>query len=132
MRSDYVKSLTRTFVPVVVAAIVTGLAHAGIPLPASSRTLLASVIGGAVGASWYGLVRLLERRYPKLGWLLGSPGAPSYPAAVTAAKTVVADAVTAEVKKAAKPVKTSMPKGAVFGRGPVPTTPPPPKPARKT
>ena len=110
MASDYVKSLVRTWVPVAVAAIVTALVHAGIPLPAGSRTTLASLIGGVVGAGWYALVRLVEKKHPKLGWLLGTPGAPSYPsraAVVAAAKDAVANAVVIEVKKAVKPAKVA-------------------------
>ena len=43
--------------------------------------LVLAVLTGAapvLGSIWYAARRALERRWPRLGWLLGRPGAPSY------------------------------------------------------
>lgn len=82
--SDLVASQIRTYVPLVVAAIVGWLASLGITLDAGPKEFLASVLGFIAGLIWYVIVRSLERRWPSLGWLLGYPKQPTYIDAGTA------------------------------------------------
>jgi len=71
--SDLIVSYIRTLVPIAVGAVVSW----GI-LPASLSDQAAAAATGAVIGLYYVLVRLLERKWPKLGWLLGTPKAPTY------------------------------------------------------
>lgn len=72
---DLLASLIRTIVPVIVGAIIAGLARAGLDLDPDQLTgvLEALVVGG-----YYTLVRALEARWPALGWFLGLPTQPTY------------------------------------------------------
>lgn len=83
--SDYVASLIRTYVPIVVATVVTWLGNAGIILPEEASTALATVLGAVAGAVYYAVVRFLEKKYPWVGKFLGKASAPVYvaPADIT-------------------------------------------------
>ena len=35
-------------------------------------------VDAIIAAVYYGVVRAAEQKWPKAGWMLGSPGAPSY------------------------------------------------------
>jgi len=76
--SDFVASQIRTYVPLVVAAVVGWLAGLGVDLDPSAQEAVGSLLGFAAGLVWYFGVRLLERRWPQLGWLLGYPAQPKY------------------------------------------------------
>ena len=84
--TDYGRSLIRTFVPLLVGSLVAWLATRGVKV--DSSTLLPLVDAFATGL-YYGVVRWLETRWPKLGWLLGVPGAPQYAAPATNPSTGV-------------------------------------------
>lgn len=71
----YGRSLIRTIVPIAVGALVGWLATRGITVDAS---VIIPAVDGIAAALYYAGVRALEQRWPRLGWLLGSPGAPSY------------------------------------------------------
>ena len=73
--NDLIRSLIRTLVPMVAGLIVAALAKLGYNL--SSDTAVQAV-GFAVAFGWYLVARLVETRWPKFGWLLGSPSAPTY------------------------------------------------------
>lgn len=67
--NTYVISIIRTVVPVFVGnAIATTEVALGIDL---DNTALQIAAVSLVTGVWYGLVRLAERKYPKLGFLLG-------------------------------------------------------------
>lgn len=73
--TDYGRSVIRTIVPIIVGSLIAWLAARGVKVDES--TILPAVDAVVAGA-YYALIRLVERKYPKAGWLLGSPGAPSY------------------------------------------------------
>ncbi len=75
--SDTIVSNIRTYVPIGVGMAATWAAK---ELGAEIDTEAAAgvAVGLATGA-YYTAARLLEKRWPKAGWLLGRPGAPTYP-----------------------------------------------------
>ena len=75
--TDYGRSLIRTFVPLVVGSLVAWLASRGVKVDQSA---LLPAVDAIVAAAYYGVIRWAETRWPKAGWLLGAPGAPSYAA----------------------------------------------------
>lgn len=67
--SDYVKSVIRTVSSYIVAVLAKWLAEKlGFQIDEAGLTEAFIVIFGAV---WYGIIRLLEQKFPKLGWLIG-------------------------------------------------------------
>lgn len=84
--NDVLVSLIRTVVPVAVGAALTWLGSAaGIILPSDASTGLTAGVVALVVAAYYALVRLIERRWPGVGLLLGARRQPSYPAKTPAA-----------------------------------------------
>lgn len=75
MPPDFGAALIRTVVPYVTAFIVAKLAENGIAADTAEVNAAVVTIGGSL---WYMLVRILEQRWPKAGWLLGSPKTPIY------------------------------------------------------
>lgn len=73
MLSDYLVSLIRTFVPIGVGIVLAYLAKKGFNLTVDAEALTLAVIG-----VYYAVVRKLEARWSWLGWLLGTPKAPTY------------------------------------------------------
>ena len=73
--SDFTVSHIRTFVPILVGAVVTVLAGWGLDVDSSEATV---AITGAVIAAYYALVRALAQKWPSVGILLGVNKAPSY------------------------------------------------------
>ena len=74
--NDYIVSLIRTYVPIIVGAAIAWVsAHDGIGI--DSAGLDVAVVGVAT-AVYYAIVRKLEAQWPKLGWLLGMPRKPVY------------------------------------------------------
>lgn len=76
--SDYLLSLVRTYVPLGVGVLVTWLASYGIQIDSTATAALAAGVGAIVSAALYALIRAAERRWPRLGALLGVPKAPTY------------------------------------------------------
>lgn len=74
----YVVSLIRTLVPVAVGTLLTWLAEHGLDVPADQRGTVSLAGVGIVATGYYVLVRALEKRWPKLGALLGVPVMPTY------------------------------------------------------
>lgn len=72
---DLLKSVVRTFVPVVVGLILSALATAGIEV---DEAALAQVIDAVFVGGYYAIVRALETKYEAFGWLLGLPSQPHY------------------------------------------------------
>jgi hypothetical protein len=77
---DYVPSLIRTWVPILVTFLVTLAADNGIVIDEATSNAATAAIAGLAGAIYYALVRLLEAKVgPAWGWLLGLATAPKYP-----------------------------------------------------
>ena len=71
--SDFIVSLIRTWVPLAVGYLIAwGVLPAD--LSESATLALAAIVTGA----YYAIVRALERRWPVVGWLLGTAKAPTY------------------------------------------------------
>lgn len=75
---DIVPSLIRTWVPIIVATLVSVLGQAGIVLPEDASAGLATFLGGLFGAVYYLVVRLLEYKFPGIGVFLLSTKKPEY------------------------------------------------------
>ena len=73
--TDFVLSLIRTFVPIVVAVLTNFLGRFGFHLDDAFATTLS----GVIALVYYAAVRKIEETHPDFGWLLGKPGAPTYP-----------------------------------------------------
>lgn len=77
--SSTVVSYIRTYVPIGVGAVATWLAKQfGVEI---DTTTTAMTVTAVASGAWYLLARTLEKRWPKLGWLLGYPSQPRYPTA---------------------------------------------------
>lgn len=72
---DQLKSIIRTLVPVVVGTIISALATAGIEI---EESLLYPLVDALFIGGYYALVRFLESKDERFGWLLGLPSAPHY------------------------------------------------------
>lgn len=75
---NFVTSLIRTYVPIIVGALVAWLVTVGVELDADTQAGLIVAMTGALQAVYYLVVRLLERKFPQLGVLLGSAQKPVY------------------------------------------------------
>jgi hypothetical protein len=74
---DYLASLWRTVVPLIVGTAAAWLAHAGIGVDSAAAT---TWLGAAFTAAYYALFRLLEAHVSaRFGWLLGLARPPAYP-----------------------------------------------------
>ena len=73
--TDYGRSLIRTIVPLLVGTLVAWLATRGVNV---DQALILPAADAIFTALYYGIVRFFETKFPKAGWLLGVPGAPSY------------------------------------------------------
>lgn len=92
--NDYFTSLVRTYVPLIVGAVISWLALHGIKpsITAAQMSVLYTTLTAAVTALYYTIVRLFEHYVsPKFGWLLGLAKTPSYTPAV--ANTTAPDRV---------------------------------------
>lgn len=78
MGNDLVPSLIRTYVPIIVGTIAAFLTAHSMTLDPSSIAGLTAFLSGLFNALYYLVARVLESRYPRLGWLLGSPKQPIY------------------------------------------------------
>jgi len=76
--NNYFTSLIRTVVPIVVGALVTWLVTLGVQIDAETQTGLIVGLTGLLTAVYYTVVRLLEKKWPKLGILLGKATTPDY------------------------------------------------------
>lgn len=72
---DLLRSVVRTFVPVVVGLIISGLAMAGVEV---DQAALTSVIDAIFVGLYYTVVRFLESKNKQFGWFLGLPTPPTY------------------------------------------------------
>lgn len=65
---DLLASIVRTVVPALVGLLLGLAAKAGLDIDSGVVT---TVVDGVCVGGYYSLVRLLERRWPRFGWLLG-------------------------------------------------------------
>lgn len=77
---DFVTSLVRTYVPIVVGAVAGYFASKGFDLDAQAQAGLIVGLSGLLMGGYYLLARLVEQRFPSFGGLLlGAPRkAPQY------------------------------------------------------
>lgn len=71
-------SVVRTGVPLLVGAGVSFAAAKGIHISPDTEAQLVVLLGALAGALYHWLVRVLEERWPRCGWLLGIAMAPHY------------------------------------------------------
>lgn len=76
--SDLLASLIRTWVPIGVGALISWLVTLGIEVDPATESGLIVGLTGLITAGYYTLVRLLEKKYPWVGVLLGKPAQPEY------------------------------------------------------
>lgn len=74
--NDTIVSFIRTYTPVAVGAALGYAARHGFNIDVNPAAGTAFAI-----ALYYAVARVLEKRYPVLGWLLGTPKEPAYEAA---------------------------------------------------
>jgi len=73
---DYLASLIRTAVPILMGVVITWLAKKlGMDIPAEPAT---TAVTALVSAAYYALVRAAEAKWSWVGWLLGWAAKPSY------------------------------------------------------
>lgn len=84
---DKIAGYLRTYVPVGIGLVLTLLARKyGVVIDDTISTSATVGLSGVVVAAYYAVVRGLEAKFPKLGWLLGFKGQPTYPESRTSAK----------------------------------------------
>lgn len=75
---DLGTSLIRTYVPIIVGAVAGYLTAKGVTLDPGALAGLTAFLTGLFNGLYYLVVRILEQRWPQVGWLLGSPKEPVY------------------------------------------------------
>ena len=79
MFTDFITSQIRTAVPVAIGASATYLAaHLGVVIDENTKTGVVTFVTATATGAYYLGARLLEHKFPKAGWLLGRPAAPTY------------------------------------------------------
>ena len=76
--SNLIISQIRTYVPIIVGALVAWLLTLGVQLDAETQAGIIVALTGILQALYYFVVRLLEQKWPKIGVLLGSTSKPIY------------------------------------------------------
>jgi hypothetical protein len=76
--SNQLTGLIRTWVPIAVGAVISWFATIGLNIDAETQVASVVALTGVIQAAYYTVVRLLESKYPAVGWLLGSAKTPSY------------------------------------------------------
>lgn len=70
--NDFVISLIRTWTPMAVGAFVAWLTSLGVNLDPGATAGLIAFLGALFSAVYYLIVRLIEKKYPGAGALLGA------------------------------------------------------------
>lgn len=76
--NDLIVSFIRTYVPIAVGTFISWLATKGLDIDAQTGAGLITFLTGIIIAAYYGIVRVLEKRFPQVGILLGSVRKPEY------------------------------------------------------
>lgn len=77
LQTDVGAAIIRTVAPYATAWAVAYLAKNGLALNSDEVNGAVVAVGGSL---WYSVVRALEVKWPKAGWLLGMPKQPTYDA----------------------------------------------------
>lgn len=100
-------SVVRTFVPLIVGAVLSWAAAAGIPLDEGFEPALIAVLSFVFGAVYHIAVRLLETYVsPRFGWLLGLAKSPD---SYTAGKATAQPGLPTELRERANEAKRAYP-----------------------
>lgn len=75
---NFVLSLIRTWVPVIIGSLISWLANLGIEVSAQYQGILIVIMTAAIIGLYYTAVRFLETRFPAIGVLLGAAQPPVY------------------------------------------------------
>lgn len=75
---DLFTSVVRTIIPYLVGAIVSWLTTKGLHLSEGELTSVTAYLTFLFGTLYYLVARALEKKWPKLGYLLGIPSEPTY------------------------------------------------------
>ena len=87
MVNNFVISQIRTYVPILVGALIAWLATMGLNLDTDTQSGLVIFLTGALQALYYFVARVIERRWPQSGsFLLGSSAKPVYTTDTTQSK----------------------------------------------
>jgi uncharacterized protein (DUF697 family) len=76
--TDYVLSVIRTWVPILVGTVGGWLAAHGLNLDPSVAIGATAALAGIASGVYYAVVRALELKFPFLGALLGHTAKPTY------------------------------------------------------
>jgi len=76
--NNFITSQIRTFVPIAIGAVISFLTLKGIEIDPDTQLSLVLAVTGLLQALYYFLARLAEKKYPQLGFLLGSTKQPVY------------------------------------------------------
>lgn len=77
--NNFFISLVRTYVPIAVGSVISYLVvNYGLVVDPAITNQLVAGLTGLIIAGYYLLARLLERKFPQLGLLLGSTQKPVY------------------------------------------------------
>lgn len=77
--SDTAISYIRTGAPALAGLIIGWAVSTGLPVTGNALDALTAVLVGVFTFAWYAGVRLIEKKIPAAGWLLGVPRTPTYP-----------------------------------------------------
>lgn len=76
--NSFIISQIRTYVPILVGALAAWLLTKGVELDTDTQAGLIVFLTGLLQGLYYLIVRLLEKRWPKVGVLLGVASKPVY------------------------------------------------------
>ena len=76
--NNFVISQIRTYTPILVGALVSWLITLGVTLDAQTQASLIIALTGVLQGLYYFIIRLLEKKWPKIGVLLGFATIPEY------------------------------------------------------
>lgn len=76
--SNFITSLIRTYVPIGVGAVISYFATLGLEIDADTQLQLVLALTAVIQAAYYFIARKLEKKYPQLGFLLGTGAQPTY------------------------------------------------------
>lgn len=69
--NDFITSLIRTYVPIIIGSVAAWLTAKGITIDSTAIAGLTAFLSGLFSAVYYVVVRLIERKYSRAGILLG-------------------------------------------------------------
>jgi len=76
--SNFIISQIRTYVPILVGAVISYFATIGINIDTESQTGAVIALTGLLQAVYYFVARIVEKKYPQAGALLGVAAKPVY------------------------------------------------------